>query len=107
MGFRLSGFEEFEKNIEKLQKNIEKLGGKHSIPFSELFPPFFMSKYTDYSSIEEFLEKSNFNVKSQEDFEKIPEHTMNSFVAVHTRFTIWNEMLTKAFEEWSVRQLGI
>src|SRR6266704_1562342 len=98
MKVTLSGFDDFEKHIKKLQKNIEKLEGQHAIPFDELFPTSFMSRYTNFSSIDELLQKSNFNINSQEDFEKIPEDEMDSFIAMNTSFLTWNQMFTKASE---------
>lgn len=80
MKVTLSGFDELEEHLEKLEKNIKKLEGKDTISFSELFPASFTSKYTDFSSIEELVQSGNFDVKAPEDFEKIPEPKMNSFI---------------------------
>src|SRR5260370_35290429 len=107
MNVTSSGFDDFKKHIEKLQGNIEKLEGQHNIPFDELFSTSFMSRYTNFSSIDELLQKSNFDINSQENFEKIPEDKMNSFIAMHTSFLTWNQMSTKASEEWLARQLDI
>ncbi len=107
MKVTLSGFDDFEKHIEKLQENVKELEGQHSIPFDELFPTSFMANYTDSSSIEELLQKGNFDIQSQEDFEKIPDDTMNSFIAMHTSFLTWNQMFTQASEEWLARRLDI
>jgi hypothetical protein len=107
MKVTLSGFDDFKKHIDKLQENVKKLEGQHNIPFDELFPASFMSKYTDSSSIEELIQKGNFDIKSQEDFEKIPDDKMNSFIEMHTSFLTWNQMITNASEEWSIRQLDI
>ncbi len=107
MNVTSSGFDDFKKHIEKLQGNIEKLEGQHNIPFDELFSTSFMSRYTNFSSIDELLQKSNFDINSQEDFEKIPEDKMDSFIAMHTSFLTWNQMSTKASEEWLARQLDI
>ena len=104
---KLSGFDDFKKHIEKLQENVKELEGQHNIPFDEFFPASFMLNYTDSSSIEELLQKGNFVIESQEDFEKISEDTMNSFIAMHTSFLTWNQMFTKASEEWLVRRLDI
>jgi hypothetical protein len=82
MSDSLAGFDDFKKHIEKLQENVKALEGQHTIPFDELFPAAFMSNYTDSSSIEELLQKGNFDIKSQEDFETIPGDTMNSFIEV-------------------------
>jgi hypothetical protein len=101
------GFDELKNRIEKLQEDVEKLGEEHSIPFDALFSTSFMSKYTDSSSIDELLQKSNFDINSQEDFEKIPEHEMDSFIATHTSFLTWSQILTKASEEWLARQLNM
>lgn len=102
----LSEFDDFKKHIEKLQENVKELEGQHSIPFDELFPASFMSNYTDSSSIEELLQKGNFGIKSQEDFEKISDDAMDSFIAMHTSFLTWNQMVTKASEEWLVLRLN-
>ena len=102
-----TGFDELKKHLEELEENVKKLGEKQSVSFNELFPPSFMAKSTNSSSIEELLQKGNFDIKTQEDFEKIPDYEMDSFIKIHTRFSAWSDMLTQAFEEWSVRQMGL
>jgi hypothetical protein len=103
----LSGFDDFEKSIEKFQEDVKELEGQHNIPFDELFPASFMSNYTDSLSIEELIQKGNFDISSQEDFDRIPDDKKNSLIAMHTSFLTWNQMFTKASEEWLVRRLDI
>ena len=94
-----SGFEEFNHKLEQLQQ----IG---QVPFDEFFSNSFISKYTDSHSFDELLQKSDFDIKTPEDFEAITEQDMNRFIANHTSFSTWEEMQVKALEERLIQQLG-
>ena len=96
----MSGFDDFAHRIDNLGKQT-------SVSFDELFTSSFMAAHTDSSSFEDMLQKSNFHIESQEDFENIQEEAMDSFIAGHSEFSSWNEMLTKAFGIWAAKQLGL
>jgi hypothetical protein len=65
-----------------------------------------MVKYTEFVTIEDMFEASEFNLESNEDFDLIPEEQLDKFVSIHSRFSSWREMLDKAGEEYILRKLG-
>jgi hypothetical protein len=78
--------------LEKLKEGLTKLKSTHEVCFDELFNVRFMTKYTEFVTIE--------------DFDLIPEEELDEFVRSHTRFSNWREMLDKAGEEYVFRKLG-
>lgn len=105
--FDISGLEELQKRLEDLAKGAEELDGEHEVPFGEIFPPSFMKRYTTFESIEKMVEASGYKVENAEDFKAIPETAWDSFVRQRTKFDNWSDMIGKAGEEWTTRQLGI
>ena len=93
-----NGFDEFSRNLNRLQGEV---------PFSELFPPKFMARFTDFTSFDDLLVKCGFKVDTVEDFVNIPDGEWNAYIASSTRFASWEEMQKKAFEEYAQRKLGI
>jgi hypothetical protein len=103
----IDGFDELHRNLDKLQKNIESLSGEHEVSFTELFPPGFMARYTNFTSFDDLLAKCGFKVNTVEDFANIPEVAWDTFIASSTRFASWDEMKQKALEEYLQRKMGI
>jgi len=107
LGLKVSGFDELKNELKRIEKAAKDLEGTHSVNMNELFIPSFMSRYTNFSSFDEFIEASGFTVNSQEDFESIPDAEMDKYVQANTQFASWQEMLDKSVEEYTVRKLGL
>ncbi|UDM79587.1 hypothetical protein [Vagococcus fluvialis] len=103
MGFKINGLDELKKNLEELGNNVKSLDGTHSVPFDELFLPSFMVNNTDFSNIDEFVNKSGFDFSNMES---ISEEELNEFVTNNTSFDSWDSMKVKATEEWTSKKLG-
>jgi hypothetical protein len=73
---------------------------------SELFPPDFMRRFTDFLDLDEMFKASGFHVESTEDFAKIPDDAWDRFIAERTLFGNWHEMQEKAGGEWVSKKLG-
>ena len=99
MDIDTSGFDDLINEIEELEKTVNEVDGER-IPFDELFPRPFMQRYTDADDIEIFLDRSRWNIENQEDFEKIPETEFDEYVDNHSRFRTWEQMKSKAGNEW-------
>ncbi|HEY8909104.1 MAG TPA: hypothetical protein VIM51_02330 [Desulfosporosinus sp.] len=85
---------------------IEDLEG--SIPLADLFPSGFMHQYTQFDSIDELLSSGGFNINSAEDYEAIPDETIDAHVAKTTKFDSWQDLLTHAIEDsYIIEKLGL
>lgn len=78
-----------------------------ALTMKDLFPPDFMTRYTEFSSIEEFFFSSGLAVSSQQSFECIPREQLDSFVFSATKFNSWDEMVTEATDEWVLQHLDL
>ena len=88
-------------------REAEGLCETQMLKFEEIFTSEFMNKYTDYSSIDEMFNKSEFTIESNEDFDKIPVDQLDRFVKENTKFPTWAEMIGTAGEEYVIRKLGL
>lgn len=90
-----------------------KLTGYYQLPgampevveFDKLFNVSFMRKFTQYRSFDKFLQGGKFNIKSQQDFEDLPEEQMDEHVRRTTRFSSWKEMIDMATDKYAASQL--
>lgn len=73
---------------------------------SDLFTSDFIQNYTDFDTFEGFLENSEWEVETQEDFEDIPEDKFDEYVDQHTGFDSWETMLSVSGREYVMRQLS-
>lgn len=103
---KFDGFDGLKKQLEQMQRAAQELDGTHEIPFSELFTPAFMHKYTIFSSFDELLEAGNFHAETSEEFEAIPDEPFDKHIAATTRFATWEDMLEKATELYVTKKLG-
>jgi hypothetical protein len=101
----MSGFDGVNKFLKDLQKKADSLNGE--VEFTQLFNPNFMTTFTNFSSSDEFLKKSPFEVHNQEDFENIDEDKLDQYVRANTRFSSWEEMKNKAGELYAKLKLGL
>ena len=97
--FELKGFEELSKNLDKVTKELKSFK-EQKVTFNLLFSPAFMTKYSQFNTIDEMVEKSPFKVESEEDFKNIPDNEWDKFVRERTTFQSWDEMMSKAGEEY-------
>lgn len=101
-----SGFDDLTDKLDEMQESANNLDGQR-VSFDELFPRPFMQRHTDADDIEEFLEHSQWNIDSNKDFEAIPEIELDRYVDQHSEFRTWEQMQTKAMNEWTSRQLNL
>ncbi|MEN6368213.1 MAG: hypothetical protein ABFD77_00755 [Thermotogota bacterium] len=105
-GFEIRGLDEVKKRIDDLAKAAGKLEGEHAVKFDDLFTPAFMRKYTRLQTIDEFVKATGYKADTQADFDAIPITALDSFVRARTQFKDWEDMLGKAVEEYTARELG-
>lgn len=106
--FRIEGLDRLQHKLADLGKKAKELDGEHSVPLTELLPPDFMARHTDFPSAQEMFDKSGFEIESKEDFDELRESgKLDAFIRSRTRFLSWKEMLTAASGEWTSKQLGL
>jgi len=83
------------------------LPGQMSQPvdFAVMFDKSFMRRYTRYRSFEKFLAGGHFVIKTQSDFEALPESQMDEHVRRTTQFPSWTAMLDTATDIYARRQM--
>ena len=106
MSIKLSGLDELGNRLNELAKSAEELAGTNSVSFDELFTAGFMRKHTKFSTFDELLDSSKFDVNSQEDFEAIPGDEFDMYIASVTDFEDWDSMLQSAGEDFLSGKLG-
>ena len=102
----MKGFDEIQRNLRRLADNAASIDGEHSIPATERCPAF-MAEHTDFATIEEMVEASEFTVETAEDFGAIPHAERDAFIARRTRFADWRTMQEKAVADWFRRGVGL
>lgn len=107
MVFKIDGFDELERELNKLTDKAKKLDGDHDISFDILFNCSFMQTHTNYNDFYKFLSAGNFSFETQEDFDAIPEHELDVHVQNETNFSSWLEMQETALEAYVVNQLEL
>lgn len=96
--------------LKKLQRKARELDGQHQLRVSDLFTPSFLRAHTGFSSLDDLEAKARergFAFGSQEDLDNLPGDQWDAFIAEHTRFSTWKDMLGKGVAEWTSRQFGL
>lgn len=75
-----------------------------SATLEELFTTEFLSKYTNFSSFEEFNSQPIF--EKYPSMEDVPEEEMDAFIVESTKFKNWLNMVGKARLDYYKNQLG-
>ena len=103
---KIKGFDEFQKKLNQLAKNAKQLDGQHEVLVTELLGSRFLSRHTNISSAGELFEKSGFKIESPEGFTAIPDEEWDEYIRLISSFSNWEEMLSKATEQWTANKLG-
>jgi len=93
------------EGLNRLQREIKRIPKQQEVSFEKLFSESFMSRYTKFKSINEMVDKSPFKVENEEDFKNIPDLEWDKYVKENTSFHNWEEMLSKAGEEYLGKQV--
>lgn len=103
MGVKINGLGNLQKRLKELEKNAKSLDGSHDVPFTELFNKKFMTSSTNFSNIDEFVEKSKLDFSKMEE---IDETVLDDFVISNTKFDSWDSMKGEAVQAWTSKKLG-
>ena len=101
---RTTDFKKLNRRLDELQKELPK--NEEGVPVETLLTDRFMSSRTSFPSIAEFFRNSNFNAKTQEDFENIDRKDMDAYVSGNTNFETWDAMLQAALEAYLKENVG-
>ena len=101
------GVEIDTSGFDELERKLEEISGENEVSFGELFPDSFIKTHTDFKTLEELFEESEYKVETQEDFEQIPQEGWDEFIENNTEFSNWKDMAGKAFQEWVSKKLNI
>ena len=97
---------DFADQLGEMADNVGELEGENNVALEDLFTEQFMRQHTDTVSFEEFIENSQWEVESQEDFEAIPEDEFDEYVDERSDFDTWEDMFGAAGTEWIAREIG-
>jgi hypothetical protein len=101
----MTGLDEVWKKLRTLQRRAKNLSGP--VLSEDLFPPEFMRRYTDFKSFEEMLGGCGAPITSNEDFQRLLDAGWDAYVTKKTRFKSWDEMQSKAGQEYVERRLSM
>ena len=91
-----------DSELRKLQKKADALNGKHEIKVIDLMTDDFVRQHSSFHSFQALFDASG--IKNPED---ISNNLFSVFIASHTNFSNWKEMLDAATTEHVKRQLGL
>lgn len=98
-GVKIKGLEEFKRSLQKLEHKAEQIGGVRSVPLEEILTPTFLIRHTNFTSVEDLFQKSDYSIESPEDFDNIPQEDWDVFIAGNTLFSSWQDLLSTAMAE--------
>lgn len=91
----------FDDLLKELQDQKSNQAEADQASLGVLFNDSFMSRHSSCKSIQEFLERGNFQAWNREDLALIPEELLNRHVARETEFADYQSMLNAASAELS------
>lgn len=101
---KITELEELRRKLRSGASGARAVDGPHDVPFTDLEPPLHVAIW-DFSSIGEMV-ASGFQVRSIDDFKRIPDIEWDAFVASRTRFGASKQMLT-ASAEYLQKKVGL
>ena len=107
-GFRIEGIDELLKKLDNIQRAAKKAGGQHSVPVKDLLTDDFMSRNTGFRNVQEMFDRSSQKMDSDDEVVKaLKSPEWNAFVAAHTKFSTWEDLIEAAGAEWMRKQMSL
>lgn len=103
---KITGLDDLQKHLEKLTNNAESLNGMPDVPLDEFLDKSFLQKHTQFSSLTELIENSDFDVQLAEDFKAIPDDDWDQYIGSISKFPDWTSMISSATQSWTAKKLG-
>ncbi|MFB6130279.1 MAG: hypothetical protein ABEJ28_05600 [Salinigranum sp.] len=75
-----------------------------AITLADLFTDEWMTAHTDAGNIDAFIRGAEFGVETAADFYALPEREWDHYVADHSEYAGWSEMLADALETYLGRR---
>ena len=88
--------------LEKFRKKVRELSGTHNYKLSELLPDEFVAKHTGYPTLQALCDAGGVNEPSD-----INSDAFSRFVAEHSQFSSYTEMLQAGYAEFARRKLKL
>ena len=88
--------------LKKLQKKAKELNSEKEVPLKELMPDDFIRNNTNFQTLQAILDAGGIQNKKALSSKKF-----SKFIATHTRFSTWEEMIKAAGVEYAKRKLGL
>lgn len=104
---KIHGFDELGKTLSTIADNARELEGTHNVSLDDLLTPEFVARNTRFADADALFNAGGFSTSSQEEFEAIPEETLDAFIRTESPFYSWQDMLSAAGGEWAARKLGL
>ena len=92
-------------DLDDFMSNAENLEGSDEVPLDELYPPPFMSDYTEFDDIDAFFSDSSYDVETPEDYDDLEWGDLDEHTADTTDFDTHREMGETALQDWTERQM--
>ncbi|MCL0330661.1 hypothetical protein [Apilactobacillus xinyiensis] len=93
-------------NMNSMMSNMKKNSQKSNFKIGELFTDSFMRENTVCKNIDEFCNKQNISIQEMQNYEQNTNKIDNA-VSKCSSFDNFQDMLTQAFIEKSMRDAGI
>lgn len=91
----------FDELLKDLQGHNKVEEDPNVISLDRLFTDAFMAKHSRFPNFAAFLEKGNFQVKTYEDVQNIPDELFDRHIDRETDFANWESMLAAAKSEYA------
>jgi hypothetical protein len=94
----MADLDDFQRKLRQQHPRAQAFGRDHVLPLTEVLPDAFIRQYTEFQSLPELLEASGLDDPPDLDSE-----SWSAFIAAHSCFPSWDEMLTQAMMDWTRR----
>lgn len=103
---KIKGLNQLKRQLHKLQQDVEKVAKTRIIDIEEMFHENFMQKYTIFLSFQDMLDKSGYEINSNDDFAAIPDEEWDIYIHHTTQFWDWDAMCAQASTDWVSNRLN-
>lgn len=95
-----------KKELEKFEKQASDLSKGHETTLDNILNNDFIAKYTDFTDFDTFIENSPLKGHTSETLSEVSDESLDKFASTHSQFDNWDDLYTRAGEEYIAKYLG-
>jgi hypothetical protein len=102
----IKGLDDVHNQLDTYSKKLKSFPKEYKVTLRDVLNESFIKEYTEFKSLEDLEKKFNSINKKEANEEVVDTPEWNKFIANHTKFDDWDNMVEIAIQVYAVKEVS-